>query len=404
MNEQMTYKDIICDANNLYKAYENSIRGSKWKGSSQRFSLNRLVYIFNIQDALYSQTITNDPVKEFILSERGRLRAISSLSTKDRVVRHVLCDNILMPKIKTHIIYDNGSSVKGRGLDFQRKRFEVHLRRYYKEYGANGYILFGDFSKFYDNMQHNVVRKQLLDLLGYDEYLDWLITLILDGFKIDASGMSDEEYRLAKYGIFNKIEYRKMANSKIKNKRYLFKSVNIGDQFSQDLGTFYPHPIDNYVKYVRSQKYYGRFVDDWYIMNPNKDELNDILENIYRIADNLGIHINKKKTRIVKMSGTYKFLQIRYTLTKKGKIRKRINPKRVVAMRRKLKKLRAKVQSSELSYEDVECVFKSWMGSFYKLISKKQRENMIKLYCNLYDCEITIINHKMIIKKHFRFA
>ena len=87
------------------------------------------------------------------------------------------------------------------------------------------------------------------------------------------------------------------------------KSVNIGDQLSQVIGIYYPYRIDNYVKYVRSQKFYGRYMDDWYIMNPSKEELFDLLDHIHQIAEEYGIHINKKKTRIVKISSTYKFLQ-----------------------------------------------------------------------------------------------
>lgn len=93
-----------------------------------------------------------------------------------------------------------------------------------------------------------------------------------------------------------------------------------------------------------------------------------------RIAEGYGIHINKKKTRIVKISSTYKFLQIKYSLTDSGKIIKRINPKRVTTMRRKLKKLAVKVKNEEISYENVENMFRGWMGGFYKLLSREQRK------------------------------
>ena len=175
------------------------------------------------------------------------------------------------------------------------------------------------------------------------------------------------------------------------------KSVNIGDQLSQIVGIYYPYRIDNYVKYVRSQKFYGRYMDDWYIMNPNKKELQDLLDNIRVIADELGIHINEKKTHIVKISSTYKYLQVKYTLTKDGKIIKRINPTRVTAMRRKLKKLAIKVENGAIPYENVENMFKGWMGSFYKLLSRQQRKNLIRLYENLFDKNVTVVNKKLVV-------
>jgi hypothetical protein len=131
-------------------------------------------------------------------------------------------------------------------------------------------------------------------------------------------------------------------------------------------------------------------------MNPSRKELEDILLEIEEIANELDIHINHKKTRIVKISSTYSFLQVKYTLTKDGKIIKRINPKRVTAMKKKLKKLALKVRNGEIPYENVENMFRSWMGSFYKLLSKQQRKNLIKLYENLFNKVISIVSKKMI--------
>lgn len=393
----MTYEEILCDANNLYAAYKASIKGSKWKESTQRFMLNFLRYIFEIQDDLINRTLENGPVDEFELQERGKIRPITSIAVRDRIIRHVLCDELLIPKIRKKIIYDNCASLKGRGISMQRKRFEVHLRKYYKLHGNEGYILFGDFTKFYDNIIHEIAKQELLKLFDDDEFIDWLLTIIFDGFKVDVSYMSDEEYKSCMDDVFNKLDYRLIPKQKLTGEKFMAKSVNMGDQLSQAIGIYYPHPIDNYVKYVRSQKFYGRYSDDWYIMSPSKEELMDLLENIKRIAKGLGIHINEKKTRIVRISGTYKFLQIKYTLTDSRKIIKRINPDRVTTMRRKLKKLAVKVENGETVYENVEGMFRGWMGDFYKLLSRQQRTNLIKLYEDLFDKEIVIVSKKMII-------
>lgn len=392
----MSYEDILCDANNLYKAYKASVKGSKWKESTQKFMLNFLRHIFQIQNDLKYRTLTNGTPDEFTLSERGRVRPITSIPIKDRIIRHVLCDEILLPKVQNKIIYDNGASIKGRGISHSRKRFEVHLKKYFREYGNDGYILFGDFSKFYDNIIHSSVKRELMNLVNNDEFIAWLLDIIFDGFKIDVSYMTDEEFSDCLLDTFNKLEYRKIPKSLHKGEKIMEKSVNIGDQISQIIGIYYPYRIDNYVKYVRGQKYYGRYMDDWYVMNHSKEELLDILEKIRLIANELGIHINEKKTRIVKIRGPYRYLQIKYSLTNSGRITKRINPKRVTAMRRKLKKLTVKVKNGDVIYENVENMFKSWMGGFYKLLSKQQRANLICLYEELFDKSVSIIGKKMI--------
>lgn len=393
----MTYEEILSDANNLYRAYKASVKGSKWKETTQKFMMNFLRYIFSIQEDLLNRTLENGPVEEFSLSERGRVRPISSIRIRDRIVRHALCDEILLPEVKKHIIYDNGASIKGRGISHQRERFEVHLRRYYKQYGNEGWILFGDFSKFYDNIIHEIAKRELLKLFDDDEFIDWLLTLIFDGFKIDVSYMTDEEYANCMTETFNKLDYREIPKEQLTGEKWMEKSVNIGDQLSQVIGIYYPYRIDNYVKYVRSQKFYGRYMDDWYITNLSKEELVDLLEHIRVIAKELGIHINEKKTRIVKISSTYKFLQVKYTLTKDGKIVKRINPDRVTTMRRKLKKLAIKVANGEIPYENIENMFRGWMGSFYKLLSRQQRKNLITLYEDLFDKTLSIVGKKLVI-------
>lgn len=315
----MNYEEIVCDANNLYRAYKTSVKSSKWKETTQKFMMNFLRYIFEIQDDIINRTLKNGLTQEFTLHERGRVRPITSIQIRDRIVRHVLCDDILLPEVKKHIIYDNCASIKGRGISQQRKRFEIHLHKYYKLHGNDGWILFGDFSKFYDNIIHEIAKQELLKL------------------------------------------------------------------------------FDDYVKYVRQQKFYGRYMDDWYIMNPSKEELEDLLSCIIEIAKEYGIHINRKKTHIVKISSTYKFLQIKYTLTKDGKVIKRINPKRVTTMRRKLKKLSLKVINGEIEYESIENMFRGWMGAHYKLLSKQQRKNLIQLYEELFNKKISVISRKLIV-------
>ena len=393
----MNYEEIVCDANNLYRAYKISVKSSKWKETTQKFMMNFLRYIFEIQDDIVNRTLQNGTMQEFTLHERGRIRPITSIQIRDRIVRHVLCDDILLPEVKKHIIYDNCASIKGRGISQQRKRFEIHLHKYYKQYGNDGWILFGDFSKFYDNIIHEIAKQELLKLFDDDEFINWLLTLIFESFKIDVSYMTDEEYASCMTDTFNKLEYRKIPKEQLTGEKWMEKSVNIGDQPSQVIGIYYPYRIDNYVKYVRSQKFYGRYMDDWYIMSPSKEELNDLLKHICEIAKEYGIHINMKKTRIVKISSTYKFLQIKYTLTDNGKVIKRINPNRVTTMRRKLKKLAVKVVNGEVDYENVENTFRGWMGAHYKLLSKEQRKNLIQLYEDLFDKDITIVNKKLIV-------
>ena len=372
VNDSEYVKRIMTDPNVLYNAFRASIKGSKWKGSSQLFSLYFLRNIFKISEMLETQSLVNGHPNDFRIFERGKIREIVSLPVQDRVIRHALCDEILMPMVRPHIIYDNGASVTNRGISFTRKRFEVHLHRYYRLYGNEGYILLSDFKKFYDNIVHETSKNQFLDLYNDDWFLDYLLSTIYTGFN---------------------------------SPRFLpGKGANIGDQLSQTIGIYYPNDIDHYVKTVRSQKFYGRYMDDWYIMSPDKETLFEILEEVSEIADSLGMIINRKKTYICKLSNTFTFLQTRYRLGSGGKIHKHMNPKRYYAMRRKLKKLAKFVHFGELPYERVENMFKSWMGNYYKIMGRSKRKHILELFEDLFGVSITIRKRKMIIESGDVFA
>ena len=89
------------------------------------------------------------------------------------------------------------------------------------------------------------------------------------------------------------------------------KGVDIGSQPSQNIGISYPSQIDNYIKIVRGCKYYGRYTDDSYIIHQDKEFLKQLLKEIKIISSKLGLIVNDRKTRIVKLSQQFKVLQIK---------------------------------------------------------------------------------------------
>lgn len=117
------------------------------------------------------------------------------------------------------------------------------------------------------------------------------------------------------------------------------------------------------------------------------------MEEIKKISNELGLIINDKKTRIVKLSQQYKVLQINYSLSETGRIIKKINPKAITRERRKLKAYKRLLSKNRITINEIENIFKSWMSSNYKIMSKKQISNMYQLYYDLFERRITWKNH-----------
>ena len=377
-NGERGYQREVFDGNVLYESFLRAKQGSDWKPQVQRFEMNYLFELADLQKELESDTYTFQPSTEFTLHERGKVRRITGEQIKDRVSKHALCDEILTPAVRKYLIYDNSASIKGKEIDFARKRLLVHLRKYYHQHGSNdGYILLIDFSKYYDNIQHEKLIEQFEKYIHDEKALSFL-RAVIDRSKVDVSYMTDEEYAGCMDRVFNSLEYQDVDKRLLTGEKFMCKHLNIGDQVAQVAGIIYPIPIDNYVKIVKGVKFYGRYMDDSYAIHESKEFLEELLQGIIAIAKELGITVNIRKTRICKLSSLWRFLQVQYSLTDTGRVIQKINPKRLTNMRRKMKKL-----VHILTEKEFDDWYGSWFRNHYRIMSRLQRENMDTLYNQL---------------------
>lgn len=207
----------------------------------------------------------------------------------------------------------------------------------------------------------------------------WLLRKTVERSRIDVSYMSDEEYEHCLDRLFDSLLYQYMNPKLFTGEKFMGKHLNIGDQVAQTAGISYRIRIDNYVKIVRGVKFYAGYMDDSYAIHESKEFLQELLEDIIEIANELGITVNTRKTRICKLSEHWRFLQVQYSLTDTGRVIQKINPKRLTAMRRKMKKLAPKLTEKEFTD-----FYKSWFKNHYKIMSKKQRSNMDTLRFTLH--------------------
>ncbi len=376
--------DRIADANNLYDAWLCAKKNSDWKPKVQMFEMNWLSHIADLQHELITRTYIPRESTEFVIRERGKERPIRGEQVRDRVVEHSLNDNAVVPAIRPYLIYNNGASLKGKGVNFTRRELVKDLVSYYNHYGNDGYVLLIDFRKYYDNIQHDILLEQFRKYV-HDDTAIWLLELIIRRFKVDVSYMSEEEYANCMNKVFSALEHWKLDKSLLTGKKYMAKHLDIGNQTSQSAGILYPSPIDNYIKIVRSVKYYARYMDDSYILHPNKEFLKSLLADIIKVAKDIGITVNEKKTHIVKISEYWRFLQIQYSLTNSGRIIQKINPKQVTAQRRKMK-----ILAPRMTHKDFSEWVNSWIKSHRRYMSKQQYANIMALYGQLKEVTLCI--------------
>ena len=160
---------IICDNfeevftyRNLYKASKCCYRNVGWKASTQLYKANATYNIYKTYQKLHNGTFKSDGFYEFPLNERGKIRQIKSVTIRERVVQRCLCDFSLTPMLQRQLVYDNGASTKGKGQSFTVRRLVKRLAHYYNANHTNkGYILLYDFSKFFESIEHALLKRIL---------------------------------------------------------------------------------------------------------------------------------------------------------------------------------------------------------------------------------------------------
>lgn len=338
------FEKVFC-YRHLYAAHRCCRRGVAWKSSVQKYVVNAPLNVYNTHTQLMTGRFKSPGFYEFDIYERGKQRHIRSTVIGERVVQRCLCDNALVPMLERTFIYDNGASMRHKGYTFAINRLTTHLHKYYRHYGNEGYILLFDFSKFFDNVSHAVI-KEILD----KNFSDQRILQISNRF-IDAFGDT---------------------------------GLGLGSQVSQVLALASANRLDHYIKEVLRIKYYARYMDDGYLIHPSKQYLQECLQRIQVLCDELGIHLNIKKTQIIKLSHGFTFLKVRFFLLPSGKVVKKIYKRSITRMRIKLKKLRRKLDAGKITLQDAANTWQSWVGYAKNFKAYHTIENMSKLYAQLF--------------------
>lgn len=328
---------------NMHDAYRKSRHGVGWKASVQKYSHLAPLNICITQKRLMQGTYRSPGFHEFDLHERGKARHIRSTTINERVVQRCLCDNSLIPALTRTFIFDNGASLKDKGYDFAADRLERHLHEHYRQHGQEGYILLFDFSKFFDNVSHELVKK-----IVREELTDRRIIALTDHF-IDMFGA---------------------------------RGLGLGSQISQVLALTSANRLDHYIKEVLHIRGYGRYMDDGYLIHKDKRYLQRCLVRIRAVCNMLGITLNEKKTQIRKLSN-FVWLKMRVSLLPSGRVLKRICKKSITRARRKLKSMFKLYSRGEIMLIDIHNSVQSFYAYADRFSAWHTKQSIRALYDKL---------------------
>ncbi len=364
-NDMITYEGVY-GFRAMYRAYVLARRGKRGNESVMKFEASLMEAIHLLSAQLYHKTYQISDYFSFVVYE-PKERVVMTNSFKDKVVQHSLSDNALEPILSPTFIKSNSASQKGKGthygLDllvedmrkfyFRRKAIATeHCQKHNLPYStytgedfADGWVLKCDVRKFFYSIPHDKLKRDVRKHI-HDPDILWLTDLIIDSTDGDVG-------------------------------------IPIGNQTSQWFAVLYLSDLDHFIKEKLGIKYYGRYMDDFYLIDESKSYLRYCLQEIETFVTGKGLSLNEK-TNIFPLKNGIDFLGFHVYLTDTGKIIKKVRQKSKNNRKRVLKKLRAKLDYGFITIADVEHSYGSWRthalhGNCYHLV-----QNMDKYFKELF--------------------
>ncbi len=316
----MTDFEKVIDFDNMYRAFRKAKCGKGHKKSAARFNLAALDGIHSLITQLKDKTYRVSDYTEFKVYE-PKERVIQTTSFKDKVIQHSLCDNVIMPKLQRIFIPDNCAGQVGKGTLYGLNRLSEQMLQFYRRYGFKGYILKCDISKFFYNISHDQLKDIVHYHFGRDEDICWLCDLYIDS----TSG----------------------------------KGIPLGNQINQWFALLYLDGMDKLIKYELGIEFYGRYMDDFWLIHPSKSYLKHCLEVITRYLETLDLTLNGK-TQIFPFKNGVSYLGFHTYITSSGKTIRKLKNQNKRNAQKKFVRMARLVAEGKLPTEKFRDSYVAW--------------------------------------------
>lgn len=239
----------------IYRAHCRARKGKTTRSSVVDVDLRPMVYVTHILNVLRDGIYVPSRFREFTVTDPKK-RLVLALPYVDRIVHQWLIEEFIKPYYLPRFIKDSYACIPGRGSHAAVKCIQGYMRDMCQRQGKY-YIVKMDISKYFYNIDRDVLFKILKRVITNPQLLDLLHTIIF----------SDE----ARVGI------------------------PIGNYTSQYFANIYLNELDQYCKHNLGVKYYVRYMDDFILLAPNKRKARRWYRAIQRYAEGyLHLKLNPK--------------------------------------------------------------------------------------------------------------
>lgn len=244
----------IISVENLLVAWREFLRGKRRRRDVIKFGLNLTDDILALHRELEAKTYRHGGYHAFKIND-PKPRHIHKASVRDRLLHHAIY-RILYPYFDRKFIFDSFSCRRDKGTHLALDCFRDYARIVSKNHTRTAWVLKCDVRKFFENIDHEILKNVLAKHISDNDIL-WLLGEVIDSF---------------------------------------MSGLPLGNLTSQLLVNVYMNEFDHYLKRKLKVKYCVRYADDFVILHENREYLENILPKISKFLEEhlrLSLHPNK---------------------------------------------------------------------------------------------------------------
>jgi hypothetical protein len=276
----------------FFEAYYSCRKNKRYTANALAFEVDYENNLIALCNEINNRTYVIGRSIAFIVDKPVK-REIFAANFRDRIIHHLII-NKLNPLFEKKFIYDSYGCRVNKGTHFGIKRIDKFIRKCSKNYTQDCYVLKLDIQAFFMHINKNILFKKL------------------EHFIIERYHFSDKNLilSLCKQIIYNPTTKNCFIKGKYKdwdslqNSKSLFHSplncgLPIGNLTSQIFANLYMDELDHYIKHTLGVQYYGRYVDDFIIVHPDKKYLKSLIPIISSfLKENLHLTLHPKKIHL----------------------------------------------------------------------------------------------------------
>lgn len=295
--QHLSYDETLLT--DLFRAYYDARKNKRNTKSQLRFELHLESNLISLYHQLRQRKYKPSPSICFVIEDSVK-REVFASEFRDRVVHHLYW-NYVAYLFERLFVYDSYSCRKGKGTLKGIQRLEHHIRSVTHNFTRPAYILQLDIQGYFMHIRRSVLKEIVLEVLHRYGYTDPLLLYLTDVI-IDKEPLQNCRYcgKLA--------DWDGLPDSKCLSKQPAGVGLPIGDLTSQLFSNIFLNKLDRFVVYQLGFKHYGRYVDDFWLIDADKTRLQTAVEQINEFLSNLGMKLHPRKVKISKCTDKISFL------------------------------------------------------------------------------------------------